>query len=191
MSISSIAKSSKRPENIIGMHYFSPVQKMPLIEIIPHERTSNKVISTAMNVSSKQGKTPILVKDVPGFYVNRCLAPLLVELPEIIMSGVDLNSIEKAMKDFGMPVGPLTLSDEVGIDISKHVTDFMSNADLGVRMKGDYSLISDMVEKGFLGRKSGKGFYKYKGKSKELNEEVIKLIKTKLNGIEYGSNKCV
>lgn len=187
--ISSIAACSKRSENIIGMHYFSPVQKMPLIEIIPHERTSNKVISTAMNVSSKQGKTPILVKDVPGFYVNRCLAPLLVELPEIIMSGVELNSIEKAMKDFGMPVGPLTLSDEVGIDISKHVTDFMSNADLGVRMKGDYSLISDMVEKGFLGRKSGKGFYKYKGKSKELNEEVIKLIKTKLNGIEYGSNK--
>jgi enoyl-CoA hydratase / long-chain 3-hydroxyacyl-CoA dehydrogenase len=195
--IGAIAKGAKRPERVIGMHYFSPVPMMPLLEIITHEGTAPEVAAAAMEVGSKQGKTPIFVKDVPGFYVNRCLAPLLVELPALVMEGCDLEVLDKAMKDFGMPVGPLTLSDEVGIDISKHVGEFMGKADLGVRMQGgDPSLINDMVENGWLGRKTGKGFYMYpakpkKGEKKQLNPEMMTMLngKLKAHGVEYGSSK--
>lgn len=138
-----------------------------------------QVAAAAMEVGSRQGKTPIFVKDVPGFFVNRCLAPFMVEVTALVMEGVELEKIDKAMKSFGMPVGPITLSDEVGIDISAHVGAFMSKADLGVRMQGgDTGVMSKMVEKGWLGRKSGKGFYMYppkpaKGAAKQLNPEVV------------------
>jgi enoyl-CoA hydratase/long-chain 3-hydroxyacyl-CoA dehydrogenase len=184
--ISKIAEDSKNAENVIGIHYFSPVQKMPLVEIIPHENTSKSTISTAYDIVSKQGKTPILVKDVPGFFVNRCLAPLLVELPELILDGVKLEQIEKSMTKFGMPVGPITLSDEVGIDISNHVSDFMNNSDLGVRMKGDTTLIKEMIENNWLGRKSGLGFYDYSSKNKKINKELINLINLNLEKKRMG-----
>jgi enoyl-CoA hydratase/long-chain 3-hydroxyacyl-CoA dehydrogenase len=194
--IGDIAKGAKRPENVIGMHYFSPVPMMPLLEIITHKGTAPEVAASAMDVGSRQGKTPIFVKDVAGFFVNRCLAPLLVELPALVAEGVDLQVLDKAMKDFGMPVGPLTLSDEVGIDISKHVGDFMSKADLGVRMQGgDPAFIDSMVEKGWLGRKTGKGFYLYpknaKKGEKHLNPEMLEMVKAKLSstGVEYASSK--
>ena len=159
---------AKRPERVIGMHYFSPVPMMPLLEIIPHAGTAPEVCAAAMEVGSKQGKTPIFVKDVPGFFVNRCLAPMLVEVSALVEEGVDLELLDKAMKSFGMPVGPITLSDEVGVDISKHVGDFMSKADLGDRMLGgDPDLIGGMVDNGWLGRKTGKGFYMYPAKAKK------------------------
>ena len=104
-------------------------------------------------------------KDVPGFYVNRCLGPVLVEASALVKEGVPLEKMDKAMKSFGMPVGPITLMDEVGIDVGSKVASYLSGADLGVRMTGgDISLMSTMVEKGWLGKKSGKGFYTYKGK---------------------------
>jgi enoyl-CoA hydratase / long-chain 3-hydroxyacyl-CoA dehydrogenase len=152
-----------------------------------------------MEVGSRQGKTPIFVKDVPGFFVNRCLAPFMVEVTALVAEGVDIEKIDKAMKSFGMPVGPITLSDEVGIDISAHVGAFMSKADLGVRMTGgDTGLMTKMVEKGWLGRKSGKGFYLYpkdakKGDAKLVNPEVISDLKTILaaKGINTPSNLSV
>ena len=154
--IGKIAEGAKRPERVIGMHYFSPVPMMPLLEIIPHANTAPEVSAAAMEVGSKQGKTPIFVKDVPGFFVNRCLAPFMTEVTAMFHEGVDIETLDKAMKSYGMPVGPITLSDEVGIDISNHVGSFMSKADLGVRMHGgnpDY--MKAMVEKGMLGRKTG------------------------------------
>lgn len=165
------------------MHYFSPVPKMPLLEIITHAGTAPEVAAAAMEVGSRQGKTPIFVKDVPGFFVNRSLAPFMVEVTALVMEGVDLETIDQAMKSFGMPVGPITLTDEVGLDISNHVGSFMSKADLGVRMDGgDHTLMAKMVEKGWLGRKSGKGFYLYpkdakKGAKKQLNPEAVELLK--------------
>eukprot|EP00934_Nitzschia_sp_Nitz4_P004354 Nitzschia sp. Nitz4//scaffold1_size375055//231008//233477//NITZ4_000294-RA/size375055-processed-gene-0.374-mRNA-1//1//CDS//3329541099//4344//frame0 len=179
--IAAIAEGAKRPENIIGMHYFSPVPQMPLLEIIPHEGTSVSTKATAFEVGSKQGKTCIMVKDVPGFYVNRCLGPFLMEVSAIVRDGAPLEKIDRAILDFGMPVGPITLADEVGIDVSSHVARFLENADLGVRMTGgDTSFMTKMVEKGWLGKKSGQGFYTYgagkKGK-KTISPEVQAYVK--------------
>ena len=166
--ISSIAEGGKRPEKIIGMHYFSPVPAMPLLEIIPHEGTSESTIATAFEVGTKQGKTCIVVKDVPGFYVNRCFGPYLVETAALLRDGVSLESLDKAIKNFGIPVGPITLADDVGIDVISHVATFLSNADLGVRMEGgDVSIMKNLVEKGYLGKKAGKGFYLYDSKGKK------------------------
>lgn len=179
--IAAIAEGAKRPENIIGMHYFSPVPAMPLLEIIPHAGTSDSVIATAFEVGSKQGKTCVIVKDVPGFYVNRCLGPYLVEVSALVRDGVGLEALDKALTKFGMPVGPITLADEVGIDVASHVASFLSNADLGVRMTGgDVSLMKEMISKGWLGKKSGQGFYTYgKGKKskKTISSEVDSYIK--------------
>lgn len=181
--ISEIAKGSKRPQNLIGMHYFSPVPMMPLLEIILHEGTSKETAAAAMEVGSRQGKTPIFVKDVAGFFVNRCLAPFMTEVSALITDGCSLEQIDKAMKNFGMPVGPITLMDEVGIDVSVHVGKFMQTTDLGVRVSGgNPEMLIKMVEKGFLGRKSGKGWYMYpkdakKGAPKEVNPEVSAVLK--------------
>lgn len=173
--IGAIAEGSKRPENIVGMHYFSPVPSMPLLEIIPHEGTSDQATATAFDVGTKQGKTCIVVKDVPGFYVNRCLGPFLVEVSALVSDGVPLEQLDKTVRDFGMPVGPITLADEVGIDVTSHVATFLSNADLGVRMDGgNISLMENMIGKGWLGKKSGQGFYTYdkKKKGKTISPEV-------------------
>jgi enoyl-CoA hydratase / long-chain 3-hydroxyacyl-CoA dehydrogenase len=179
--IRDIAANAKRPQNIIGMHYFSPVPSMPLLEIIPHAGTSNSTIATAYEVGAKQGKTCIVVKDVPGFYVNRCLGPYLVEVSALIKDGVPLEELDKAVMAFGMPVGPITLADEVGIDVASHVATFLSKADLGVRMGGgDVTLMQNMMEKGWLGKKSGQGFYTYgkkKGSKKTINSEVQAYVK--------------
>jgi len=176
--IKSIAVGARRPENIVGMHYFSPVPAMPLLEIIPHDGTSNIASATAFEVGTKQGKTCILVKDVPGFYVNRCLGPFLVEVSSLIRDGVPPQKLDKALKKFGMPVGPVTLADEVGIDVVTHVAKFLSNADLGVRMEGgDISIMEGMIGKGWLGKKSGKGFFSYNGKKKILNPEINDYLK--------------
>ena len=179
--IAKIAEGAKRPENIIGMHYFSPVPSMPLLEIIPHTGTSDAAIATAYEVGAKQGKTCIVVKDVPGFYVNRCLGPYLVEVSALLKDGVQLEALDKAVTKFGMPVGPITLADEVGLDVASHVATFLSKADLGVRMGGgDVSLMATMVEKGWLGKKSSQGFYTYgKGKQskKTINPEVQSYVK--------------
>jgi len=122
-----------------------------------------------------------VVKDVPGFYVNRCLGPYLVEVSALVRDGVPLEKLDKAIKRFGMPVGPITLADEVGVDVTSHVAKFLSKADLGVRMTGgDVSLMEKMVANGWLGKKSGQGFYTYgKGKkaSKTISPEVAAYIK--------------
>jgi len=176
--IADIAQGARRPERIIGMHYFSPVPSMPLLEIIPHGGTADCATATAFEVGTKQGKTCIVVKDVPGFYVNRCLGPFLVEVSALAKDGVSLEALDKAMKNFGMPVGPATLADEVGIDVVSHVASFLSNADLGVRMEGgDISLMQNMIGKGWLGKKSGQGFYSYNGKKKTINSDVKAYLK--------------
>jgi enoyl-CoA hydratase/long-chain 3-hydroxyacyl-CoA dehydrogenase len=179
LPIASLATASKHPERVIGMHYFSPVDKMPLLEVIPHEGTSQEVIGKAYDLGLKQGKTVIVVKDVPGFYVNRCLGPYMAEAFALMQEGVQPDKLDRAMKAFGFPVGPVTLADEVGIDVAEHVNTFLSEH-LGERMGGsDASVLRDMIKAGALGRKTKKGFFVYgKGKSKTINPEASKLLQS-------------
>ncbi|KAA0159150.1 hypothetical protein FNF31_05005 [Cafeteria roenbergensis] len=167
LPIADLAKASKHPERVIGMHYFSPVDKMPLLEVIPHAGTSDAVVGRAFDLGLKQGKTVIVVKDVPGFYVNRCLGPFMAEAFALMQEGVEAERLDKVMRDFGFPVGPVTLADEVGIDVASHVNSFLTEH-LGERMGGsDATVLRDMMDRGMMGRKSGKGFFVYgKGKGK-------------------------
>ncbi|PWN07844.1 fatty acid oxidation complex subunit alpha FadJ [Rhodohalobacter mucosus] len=177
LPISDIAAKSERPEQIIGMHYFSPVQKMPLLEIIKTDKTADWVTATAFEVGLKQGKTVIVVNDGPGFYTTRILAPFMNEALLLLEEGASIEQLDSAMKDFGFPVGPVALFDEVGIDVGAHVADTLSDI-FEERGAKTSKKAAELVDKGYKGRKNGKGFYVYesgsgdKKKKKEVNTEI-------------------
>ncbi|MHC6526759.1 fatty acid oxidation complex subunit alpha FadJ [Vibrio proteolyticus] len=175
LPIHQIAAQAKRPENVVGLHYFSPVEKMPLVEVIPHAGTSDETVSTVVALAKKQGKTPIVVKDCAGFYVNRILAPYMNEAAQVLMSGEPIDHLDTALLDFGFPVGPITLLDEVGIDIGAKIMPILIN-ELGVRFRGP-DVFDTLLNDGRKGRKSGKGFYTYKGKKKDVDKSIYKLLK--------------
>ncbi|EJN6827011.1 fatty acid oxidation complex subunit alpha FadJ [Vibrio cidicii] len=177
LPIHKIAEKAARPENIVGLHYFSPVEKMPLVEVIPHETTSQETIATVVALAKKQGKTPIVVKDKAGFYVNRILAPYMNEAAHILLANEPIDTVDSALLDFGFPVGPITLLDEVGVDIGAKIIPILVN-ELGERFRGP-DVFDTLLNDGRKGRKSGKGFYTYKGKKKEVDKSVYKLLKLK------------
>lgn len=157
--ITLIAEGAGRPENIIGMHYFSPVEKMPLLEVIVTEQTADWVTATAVAFGKKQGKTVIVVNDGTGFYMNRAIAPYMNEVGWLLEEGVPVEDIDAAMVDWGFPVGPIQLTDEVGIDVSAKVGKVMAGA-FGDRLApppGFEKLIADDRK----GRKNKRGFYRY------------------------------
>lgn len=179
LPIKHIAEKAMRPENVIGLHYFSPVDKMPLVEIIAHEKTSDKTISTTVEFAKRQGKTPIVVKDEAGFYVNRILAPYVNEAACILLSGEPIEAIDSALEKFGFPVGPIKLLDEVGIDIGSKISPILEEA-LGERFKAP-DAFNKLIDDNRKGRKTGKGFYLYQGKNKkqhgkQVDESVYGLI---------------
>ncbi len=172
LPISKIAEKAKRPENIIGMHYFSPVQKMPLLEIITTDQTADWVIQTAFQVGVNQGKNVIVVGDGPGFYTTRILAPYMNEALKLLEEGASIEFLDKIMKDFGYPVGPMALFDEVGIDVGAHVAETMSPL-FSERGVDTNNRAQELLDAGYKGRKNKRGMYTYSSdKKKEVNTEI-------------------
>jgi 3-hydroxyacyl-CoA dehydrogenase/enoyl-CoA hydratase/3-hydroxybutyryl-CoA epimerase len=173
--IARIAEAARSPENVVGMHYFSPVHKMPLLEVIRTTKTSDEVVATAVAVGKRQGKTVIVVNDGVGFYTSRVLGPYMNEASYLLTEGASVEAIDKAMTAWGWPVGPLTLVDEVGIDVAAHVGPIMVNA-FGERMTPP-ATIARLSDDGRKGRKNERGFYLYgkavkKDKGKQVDETV-------------------
>ena len=174
LPIKHIAANAKHPELVIGMHYFSPVPKMPLLEIVKTDKTADWVIATCYDVGVRQGKTVIVVHDGPGFYTTRILAPLMNEAQLLLDEGGDIQQIDREMNLFGFPVGPITLADEVGIDVGAHIMsgELMQEL-LSTRPKFKVSkTLLEISKAGYKGRKNKKGFYKYDEKGKKVSGQV-------------------
>ncbi|RUO68940.1 fatty acid oxidation complex subunit alpha FadJ [Idiomarina ramblicola] len=176
LPITQIAATAKRPEQVIGLHYFSPVDKMPLAEIITHPETSDKTIATTVSLAKKQGKTPIVVKDGAGFYVNRILAPYMNEAARLLLAGEPIEHLDKTLVKFGFPVGPITLLDEVGIDVAAKVAPVLVK-ELGDRFEAP-DAFEKLINDDRKGKKNQKGFYQYgKGvKGKPVDTSVYSLL---------------
>lgn len=180
LPIRKIAEAAQRPKQVIGMHYFSPVPKMPLLEVITTEQTADWVTATAREVGIQQGKHVIVVNDGPGFYTTRILAPYMNEALMLLEEGISIEELDKHMKQFGFPVGPAALFDEVGIDVSAHITEVLS--DLFTERGFDPSeKPTTLFEEGYKGKKNGKGFYHYekegsKTKKKGPNKEIYRFF---------------
>jgi 3-hydroxyacyl-CoA dehydrogenase/enoyl-CoA hydratase/3-hydroxybutyryl-CoA epimerase/enoyl-CoA isomerase len=160
ISIDLLAKSVKRPENFCGMHFFNPVNKMPLVEIIRGKDTSDNTIATVVAYAAKMGKSPIVVNDCPGFYVNRVLFPYFAGFSQLVLEGADFVAIDKVMeKQFGWPMGPAYLLDVVGVDTADHCTGVMSTGFPERMKKLENDPVSVLYNNDRLGQKNGKGFY--------------------------------
>jgi 3-hydroxyacyl-CoA dehydrogenase/enoyl-CoA hydratase/3-hydroxybutyryl-CoA epimerase len=185
-----IAADAKHPERVLGMHFFSPVQKMPLLEVIRSKATDDESRATAVAYGKKLGKTVIVVRDAPGFYANRILAPYVNEAGLLLDEGVAIDAVDKALVEFGFPVGPITLIDEVGLDIAGKSSAVMLGA-FGDRMVPAASL-AKVIEAGRTGRKGGKGFYKYEnGKKQGVDETVYPLISSNGQRMLIGARDIV
>ena len=157
--IADIAAGAAQPDRVLGMHFFSPVEKMPLLEVIPHEGTSARAVATAVRFGRRMGKTVVVVGDLPGFWVNRILTPYLNEAGILLMEGAPMDALDRVMTRFGFPVGPVTLLDEVGLDVAQKAAGVMHGA-FGARLAPS-DFVRAMTADGRLGRKNGRGFYRY------------------------------
>jgi 3-hydroxyacyl-CoA dehydrogenase/enoyl-CoA hydratase/3-hydroxybutyryl-CoA epimerase len=177
LPIGKIAEAAQRPEKVVGMHFFSPVNKMPLLEIIRAPKTGAETVATVVALGKKIGKTVIVVNDGPGFYTSRILAPYMNEAAFIFNDGAAVEDIDRALTGFGFPVGPMQLLDEVGIDVGAKVAHIMHDA-FGARLAPPAGF-EKLVESGRLGRKAKKGFYLYEdggsSKKKEVDRGVYDL----------------
>lgn len=167
LSVTALASVVPHPERVVGLHFFNPVHRMPLVEVISLPESSDDAVATAFGLVQRLGKTPVLVKDSPGFVVNRILIPYLMEAVRLFEAGNDPQEIDDAMLDFGMPMGPMRLLDEIGIDVSAHVAGTLNVSS---------EILTRMIGAGWLGKKSGKGFYVH-GKKTAVNPEVLGLRK--------------
>lgn len=179
LSVQEMSKALQKPERFAGLHFFNPVNKMPLVEIITHEKVDPKTVHTLIKWVLEVKKTPIVVKDGPGFLVNRILAPYLNESAFLLEEGVSVEALDEAALNFGMPMGPCRLMDEIGLDVCVKVGKIMHEG-LGERANPS-SLSTKLYDGKLLGKKSGKGFYLYdeKGKSTGKNPEISKLLPAK------------
>jgi 3-hydroxyacyl-CoA dehydrogenase/enoyl-CoA hydratase/3-hydroxybutyryl-CoA epimerase len=162
LSITGMAAASKRPDRVVGMHFFNPVEKMPLVEVIRGEKTSEETVAAVATLARRLGKLPVIVHDGPGFLVNRILMSYLEEAVVMLEQGGTIEGIDGPLRKFGMPMGAFILLDEIGIDIAHKVSEILYR-ELGERVKPG-SLLAALFRDGYFGRKNGKGFYIYKGR---------------------------
>jgi len=172
LSLDEMGSVLENPSRLVGMHFFNPVNKMPLVEVIYSDKTSKKSVNRVKNLSIELGKIPILVKDSPGFVINRVLFSYLNEAALLYEDEYCFTAIDEEMKKFGMPMGPFRLFDEVGLDVAKRVSDVLHDA-YGDRMKTSQAL-NMMQSKKWLGKKSSIGFYKYNANKTTPNKELLK-----------------
>ncbi|MBS1997168.1 MAG: enoyl-CoA hydratase/isomerase family protein [Cyanobacteria bacterium SZAS LIN-2] len=177
LSVDEMAKAAKNPANVVGLHFFNPVHKMKLVEVVAADTTSNETLALAKAFGMKVGKTTVVTNDGPGFVVNRVLAPYMKEAILLLEAGVPAEEIDKAATKFGMPMGPIALLDEVGLDIVTHVINVM-HAALGERLAPP-AIVSTIQQLKLLGKKGGKGMYLYdeKGKRAGFNPDIQAAIK--------------
>ena len=177
LSLAEIAGATKNPGRVVGIHFFNPVHKMQLVEVVAGPRTDPETVRRAAQFARQIGKLPVVVRDSPGFLVNRILVPYLLEAGLLFEDGARPIDIDEAMLDFGMPMGPLRLIDEVGVDIAADVAATLA-AKFSDRLRVP-EVLAKMVAKGWLGRKSGRGFYVYSGKRKAMpNAELNSLCRS-------------
>lgn len=192
LSVTEMGEAHPRPEYFAGMHFFNPVHKMPLVEVIRGPKTSDETIATVYELSKKMGKMPVVVKDGPGFLVNRLLLPYMAEAAFLLEEGMSIEEIDRAfVKDFGMPMGPVALMDEVGLDTCAKVLKIFKKA-LGDRV--EVPKCFDRMEKSErLGKKNGKGFYKYSqdGKRLEVDSSVYTEFGLPTPTNKLSSKECV
>ena len=174
LSISAMSEGVENKARVVGMHFFNPVHRMPLLEIIRASRTSDETIATIVEFSKRIGKTPIVVKDSCGFLINRILLPYLNEAGFMLDEGIDFVRIDKISLKFGMPMGPFSLIDEIGLDVGYKVA-LLLEEHFGPRMKVA-EVLKKVHSQKWLGKKTGKGFYIYKGKDKQPNKEIYDFI---------------
>jgi len=171
LSITDLALASKHPERVAGMHFFNPVEKMPLVEVIRGKKTSAETIATISLLARRLGKLPVIVNDGPGFLVNRILMPYLNEAVTMLEQGNTIERIDNALLSFGMPMGAFILLDEIGIDIAHKVADILEQG-LGDRVKPS-PLLETIYEAGYYGKKNGKGFYQYEGRKRREPDRSV------------------
>jgi 3-hydroxyacyl-CoA dehydrogenase/enoyl-CoA hydratase/3-hydroxybutyryl-CoA epimerase len=175
LSVDGMAEALERPERFCGMHFFNPVDRMPLVEVVRGAATSDQTVATVYGFALALGKVPVVVNDGPGFLVNRILGPYLNEAGFLLGDGASIAEIDRVAKDFGMPMGPLRLIDEIGIDVSHHAGAAL-HAALGDRLTPSPVLVA-LGQTNRLGRKGGSGFYKYeKGRDKGIDESIYEVL---------------
>lgn len=178
LSISEMQTVMSKPERFVGMHFFNPVHMMPLVEVIRGKQTNDEAVTTVFQLCKKLGKTPVVVGDCAGFLVNRLLIPYLNEAVWLLSEGVPIDEMDKALLDFGMPMGPMELIDEIGIDVGAKVLPILYQA-YGERMKPTTLLDQVAKNKEYLGRKSAKGFYVYeslRSRKKSLDPKIYSIL---------------
>ena len=197
ISITKLAESLQRPERFCGMHFFNPVYRMPLVEVIRGEKSGEVAISTTVAYAKAMGKTPIVVNDCPGFLVNRVLFPYFAGFDALVRDGIDVQRIDKVMEKFGWPMGPAYLLDVVGIDTAHHASEVMATG-YPDRMSKEFKTATDlMYENNRLGQKNSQGFYKYeldkKGKQNKLiDDAATKLLdEIRTNKIEISDDEII
>jgi len=182
ISISYLAEGLKRPQNFVGMHFFNPVHMMPLVEVIRGKQSSEAAVATTVQLAQKMGKTPIVVNDCPGFFVNRVLFPYFAGFHMLLRDGADFQAVDKVMEKFGWPMGPAYLMDVVGMDTAVHAAGVMAEG-FPDRMQIDFKTATQvLVDANRYGQKNGKGYYSYapdkKGRPKKsVDPETYELIK--------------